>query len=176
MNITYTIKKTSIGFILLANIEDNIIWLSLGDDKNILLTEFNEHYNKENAIQYLEENSIIFPPILKYTLDTIICYLSNDKTSALALQSIPLKMTGTTFQIMVWNAIKTISIGKTVSYSQLAKKIGKPKAVRAVASVCAKNVIGLLIPCHRVIKSNGETSQYRWGMEKKKDLLKLESL
>jgi AraC family transcriptional regulator of adaptative response/methylated-DNA-[protein]-cysteine methyltransferase len=71
----------------------------------------------------------------------------------------------------VWDKLRKIPYGETLSYSQVAEKIGNKKAVRAVASACAKNRVALVIPCHRVIGSNGKMSGYRWGIERKKKLL-----
>jgi O-6-methylguanine DNA methyltransferase len=81
---------------------------------------------------------------------------------------------GTDFQKKVWNALLKIPKGKTVTYSELAKKIGAPKAVRAVASAVAKNKIALLIPCHRVVPKTGGTGKYRWGTNRKKKILESE--
>lgn len=82
--------------------------------------------------------------------------------------------TGTNFQQQVWKALLTIPKGQTRTYSQIACQIGKPKAVRAVASAIAANTLYYQIPCHRVIRSNGQIGEYRWGSELKAELLKLE--
>lgn len=81
---------------------------------------------------------------------------------------------GTDFQKKVWNALLKIPKGKTVTYSELAKKIGAPKAVRAVASAVAKNKIALLIPCHRVVPKTGGVGKYRWGSERKRMIIHAE--
>lgn len=81
---------------------------------------------------------------------------------------------GTPLQIKVWQTLGKIPMGKTVSYQELANMVGKPKAVRAVASAVAKNRIALLVPCHRVIRSDGSLGQYRWGGALKKQLLNFE--
>jgi AraC family transcriptional regulator, regulatory protein of adaptative response / methylated-DNA-[protein]-cysteine methyltransferase len=88
---------------------------------------------------------------------------------------LPLDVRGTVFQQQVWNALQSIPLGETVSYGEVAERIGKPKAVRAVATACASNVIALAIPCHRVVRVNGELSGYRWGVERKRALLDAES-
>jgi AraC family transcriptional regulator, regulatory protein of adaptative response / methylated-DNA-[protein]-cysteine methyltransferase len=87
---------------------------------------------------------------------------------------LPLDVRGTAFQQQVWKALQDIPSGQTVSYSDVAQSIGKPKAVRAVASACASNVLAVAIPCHRVVRSNGELSGYRWGIERKRSLLNTE--
>jgi O-6-methylguanine DNA methyltransferase len=88
---------------------------------------------------------------------------------------VPFVLTGTDFQITVWKEIMNVPCGQTISYSELAKRIGKPKAVRAVATACGKNKLAILIPCHRIVGLNGNTGKYFWGPEKKRMLLELES-
>jgi AraC family transcriptional regulator, regulatory protein of adaptative response / methylated-DNA-[protein]-cysteine methyltransferase len=80
----------------------------------------------------------------------------------------------TTFQIQVWQALRQIPIGTTISYSDLATAIGQPTSIRAVASACARNPIALLVPCHRVIPKTGGLGGYRWGVSRKQALLDLE--
>ncbi|MCQ9617845.1 methylated-DNA--[protein]-cysteine S-methyltransferase [Paenalcaligenes niemegkensis] len=88
---------------------------------------------------------------------------------------IELRVVGTPFQQRVWKQLLTIPAGETRSYSELAFLIGKPKAVRAVASACAANRIAVLIPCHRVVRQDGVLSGYRWGLARKNELLRLEN-
>lgn len=88
---------------------------------------------------------------------------------------LPLDIRGTAFQQRVWHALRDIPAGKTVSYSEIAEKIGQPKAVRAVASACAANILAVAIPCHRVVRNNGDLSGYRWGIDRKQALLLKES-
>jgi O-6-methylguanine DNA methyltransferase len=79
--------------------------------------------------------------------------------------------TGTPFQLEVWRALLEIPFGRTISYSQLASRVGRPSAVRAVASAVARNPIAVLIPCHRVIHSDGSIGQYRWGSQRKREMI-----
>ncbi|MGH7991863.1 MAG: methylated-DNA--[protein]-cysteine S-methyltransferase, partial [Limisphaerales bacterium] len=87
---------------------------------------------------------------------------------------LPLDVRGTAFQQRVWKALREIPVGSTLSYSDIAKHIGSPSAVRAVAGACASNQIAIAIPCHRVVRTNGDLSGYRWGVERKRALLTLE--
>jgi AraC family transcriptional regulator, regulatory protein of adaptative response / methylated-DNA-[protein]-cysteine methyltransferase len=87
---------------------------------------------------------------------------------------LPLDVRGTAFQQRVWQALREIPVGSTASYSEIAKRIGRPKAVRAVAQACASNAIAVAIPCHRVLRTDGDLSGYRWGVERKAKLLKRE--
>jgi len=89
--------------------------------------------------------------------------------------NLPLDLLGTPFQVQVWRALLTIPSGETLSYAELAAHLGRPKATRAVASACAKNPIAVLVPCHRVLRGNGELGGYRWGLENKRALLEREA-
>ena len=87
----------------------------------------------------------------------------------------PLDVQGTAFQERVWQALREVPAGSRVSYTDLAERIGAPKAVRAVAMACAANHIAVAIPCHRVVRRDGDISGYRWGVERKQQLLKRET-
>ncbi|WP_336368599.1 methylated-DNA--[protein]-cysteine S-methyltransferase [Marinobacter sp. C2H3] len=97
--------------------------------------------------------------------------LEQDSTDA----SLPLDLRGTPFQQSVWRSLQDIPAGTTVSYASLARKLGKPRAVRAVAGACAANRVAVLVPCHRVVRSDGGLSGYRWGVERKQALLAQEA-
>ncbi len=97
-----------------------------------------------------------------------------DDTVSSAMQKYKLLLKGTEFQLMVWQVLLQIPFGEHVSYQQVADMLGRGTAVRAVSSAIAKNKISLFIPCHRVIKSSGAVHNYRWGVEHKKDLLRIE--
>jgi len=107
---------------------------------------------------------------LQNIADYIIAYLHGKNK----LPKIQLDIQGTDFQQSVWHELLKIPHGTTINYKQLAANVGNPKAIRAVANACASNKIMLFIPCHRVIRENGEISGYRFGVERKKQLLELE--
>jgi AraC family transcriptional regulator of adaptative response/methylated-DNA-[protein]-cysteine methyltransferase len=88
---------------------------------------------------------------------------------------LPLDIRGTAFQQRVWQALREIPVGATVSYTDIAFRIGSPKSVRAVAGACAANTLAVAIPCHRVVRNDGSLSGYRWGIERKAELLRRES-
>ena len=88
---------------------------------------------------------------------------------------LPLDVQGTAFQERVWRALRRIPAGATVTYREIARRIGAPRAVRAVAQACASNVLAVAIPCHRVVRSDGALSGYRWGVERKRALLSREA-
>jgi len=82
---------------------------------------------------------------------------------------------GTVFQTKIWQVLRTIPLGSTLSYQQFANKLGMPTATRAVASACGKNRLALLVPCHRIVRADGGLGGYRWGIERKQRILELES-
>ena len=88
---------------------------------------------------------------------------------------LPLDLRGTAFQQRVWQALREIPVGQTASYAEIAQRIGSPKAVRGVAQACAANALAVAIPCHRVVRSDGALSGYRWGVERKRALLEREN-
>ena len=88
---------------------------------------------------------------------------------------LPLDVQGTAFQERVWRALRRIPAGATVTYREIARRIGAPRAVRAVAQACASNALAVAIPCHRVVRSDGALSGYRWGVERKRALLSREA-
>jgi AraC family transcriptional regulator of adaptative response/methylated-DNA-[protein]-cysteine methyltransferase len=131
----------------------------------------------DNPISTLEQLQKTFPSAFLQGADTTF-----DATVAKIVglvehsnpTTIPLDARGTVFQKKVWDALQHIPLGQTWSYQQLADHIKMPSSVRAVANACAKNNIALLVPCHRVVRSNGDLSGYRWGVERKASLLKNE--
>jgi len=88
---------------------------------------------------------------------------------------LPLDVRGTAFQQRVWQALRNIPAGSTATYAEIARRIGRPKAVRAVAQACATNAVAVAIPCHRVVRTDGAPSGYRWGVERKRALLAREA-
>jgi len=88
---------------------------------------------------------------------------------------LPLDIRGTAFQQRVWQALREIPVGETVSYAEIARRVGEPKSVRAVAQACGANNLAVVIPCHRVVKNDGALSGYRWGVERKRALIEKEA-
>jgi len=107
---------------------------------------------------------------LRTAADAILQYLAG-KNKRLIL---PLDLQATAFQMQVWDLLTRIPYGETRSYTEIAEQMGDRKKVRAVASACARNKVAMVIPCHRVIAGNGKLSGYRWGLERKASLLKME--
>ena len=100
-------------------------------------------------------------------MDRVLDHVAGKRESL----DLPLDVVGTAFQRRVWEALRTIPLGSTRSYAEVANSIGEPRAVRAVAQACAKNPTAITVPCHRVVRSDGSLSGYRWGAERKQALL-----
>lgn len=160
--IAYAIDSCDLGKILLARHADGICSVLLADNETALWDELRRNFPQAS----LQGNDA---PAQQW-LTQVIGVIDNPSQSL----DLPLTMSGTAFQQQVWQALREIPAGTTRSYSELAQTLGKPQAVRAVASACAANKIAVLIPCHRVIRSDGALSGYRWGIERKQRLLERE--
>jgi AraC family transcriptional regulator of adaptative response/methylated-DNA-[protein]-cysteine methyltransferase len=158
--IFYTHTSTPLGHMLIAATERGLCAIRFGEART-LLDEFREEFPRAT----LTENA----KVLESYIQAVCRYLEGEQKLML-----PLDVSGTAFQYQVWQVLQKIPYGQTRSYSQVAEAIGNPKAVRAVATACASNPVALAIPCHRVVRSNGELSGYRWGVEKKQKLLEQE--
>lgn len=162
--INFAIKECSLGFLLVAASKKGICAIFLGDDKVELQKELQRRFPQAELI---EDHKILQPQMVE-----IINFIDKPKANC----DLALDFQGTVFQERVWQALRKIPLGTTVSYSDIARKIGLPKAIRAVANACAGNHIAILIPCHRVVKSDGSLSGYRWGVERKRILLQREQI
>jgi AraC family transcriptional regulator of adaptative response/methylated-DNA-[protein]-cysteine methyltransferase len=114
-------------------------------------------------------------PALAGLVDAAVETVCGQTNSTKELAPPQVDLRGTTFQLRVWQALRAIPRGETRSYSQLARELGEPKAVRAVARACATNRVALVVPCHRVVGASGALTGYRWGVERKRQLLQAES-
>ncbi len=165
MELHYAIGDCSLGKLLVASNGKGVCAVLLGDDRDVLLSDLNRRFRATDK----QESTNRIAPLLTQVADHIRQPGSNHPTIKLDPQ-------GTPFQQQVWSALRQIPAGKTVSYQVLAERIGSPRAVRAVAGACAANPIAVLIPCHRVLRSDGGLSGYRWGVERKRALLEAESI
>ncbi len=129
--------------------------------------ELDEWAKKKLPTYQIIENEEMMRPYIS----TLVAYFEGDSTSF----SVPLDLQGTSFQQQVWAKLLAIPYGETVSYSTIAESMGKPKAVRAVATAIAANPVVIVIPCHRVVGKNGKLTGYRGGLEMKRALLTLEN-
>lgn len=174
-SVYYASITTNIGTVLVATFDDQIYTILLGDTQKEPLQDLRDYTAKHlpdaKVVKAEKNNTLVYD-----TLATLKEFLSAPSKGVYKkLQALPLYVEGTEFQKKVWKDVKTIPVGSTRSYSEIAQHIGSPKAVRAVASACAHNRHGIVIPCHRVLRSDGGISGYRWGVERKLKIIDLEA-
>ncbi|MDI5935693.1 bifunctional DNA-binding transcriptional regulator/O6-methylguanine-DNA methyltransferase Ada [Halomonas kalidii] len=162
MEIRFALGECSLGNILVATSEKGICAISLGSDPERLLQEFQERFANADLVPGGKDFDAWVARVVGFV-----------EAPGVGL-SLPLDIRGTAFQQRVWQALTEIPVGTTISYAELAERVGSPRAVRAVARACASNTIALAIPCHRVVRSDGALSGYRWGVERKRALLERE--
>ena len=154
-----TISESSIGLVLVAQSEKGVTAVLLGDDRDALRTDLQSRF----------PNAVLTDHVATWNERTIevieLVESSRQEISA------PLDMRGSEFQRSVWRALQEIPAGTTASYSEVASRIGRPGAERAVAAACASNHLAVVVPCHRVVRSDGQLSGYRWGVDRKRLLL-----
>lgn len=159
MKINYTIVNSRLGKLMVAATEKGICAVSFGDTSDELKKEL-EHEFFAASIEKDDTK-------LKEAVRAILKSLDGEKT----ILTLPLDLRASAFQMRVWSELRKIPYGETRSYGQIAASLGNPKAFRAVARACATNPVALVNPCHRVIASDGKVSGYRWGVERKQQLL-----
>lgn len=157
---------TSLGTALLGLSANGICALFLGDDATALSMTLRKRFPRRSVyVEPCEQSSV------QEEFNRVRALIDNPGRSP----ALVLDVQGTEFQQEVWSVLRGIPAGETLTYAQVAQRLNKPRAVRAVASACAANRIAVLIPCHRVIRSDGGLSGYRWGVERKRALLARES-
>lgn len=160
--IRFAVDRCSLGAILVAATDRGVCAIEFGDDADGLVDAFKVRFANarldpgDDGFQRMVARVIAFVEAPGHGLD------------------LPLDIRGTIFQRRVWQAIRDIPSGTTASYTEIARRIGQPNAVRAVARACASNAIAVAIPCHRVVASNGSLAGYRWGLERKSTLIERE--
>ena len=160
--IEFAIGESSLGAILVARRQRGVCAISLGDDADALLRELQDRFPRAELIGG--------DPSFEALVAQVVGLIEQPNLGI----DLPLDVRGTAFQQRVWQALRQIPAGETASYAQIAQRIGSPKSVRAVAHACASNTLAVAIPCHRVVRSDGALSGYRWGVERKRELLSRE--
>ena len=158
----FAIGQSSLGAILVASSQKGVACILLGDDPEALVRELQDRFRQARLIGGDAQYEALVAQVVGLV-----------EAPQLGLD-LPLDVRGTAFQQRVWQALRDIPPGQTRTYSQVAHKIGAPTASRAVASACAANPLAIAIPCHRVVRSDGSLSGYRWGIDRKQALLDLE--
>ena len=162
MDIRYTVVPCRLGQLLVAATDVGICKISLGDDETRLAAGLEAEFPSATIVR--DETG------LQAWVAMLIEYIEQDRK----VLDLPLDIQATAFQRKVWEFLRTIPYGDTRSYGEIARALGQPTASRAVATACASNQVAMVIPCHRVVRSNGELSGYRWGVERKQALLEHE--
>ena len=157
--IEFSTIETDFAVILVARSERGVCSILLGDTAAELYADL----QKRQPHAHLRKNDAALAADIRNVTDFLAQPLTPFK--------LQLDIQGTDFQQAVWAVVQTIAVGETLSYSDIAQRLHKPKAVRAVANACARNPLALVIPCHRVLRADGGISGYRWGVERKRALL-----
>jgi AraC family transcriptional regulator of adaptative response/methylated-DNA-[protein]-cysteine methyltransferase len=137
--------------------------VSFGDDPECLEADLRDRFSSAEIAQGGHAFERWFDQVLEYV------------EAPRGSLDLPLDIRGTAFQRRVWSALKQLPAGATATYGDIAARIGRPNAARAVAGACAANPLALAIPCHRVVRADGQLGGYRWGLERKRELLQRES-
>ncbi|MFO1125464.1 MAG: bifunctional DNA-binding transcriptional regulator/O6-methylguanine-DNA methyltransferase Ada [Methylocystis sp.] len=160
--IRFAIGQSSLGAVLVAASAKGVCAISLGDDPEELLRDLQNRFPHATLIGADE------------AFERYVAAAIGMVERPQSRFELPLDMRGTAFQQRVWAALREIPAGKTASYAEIARRIGAPKATRAVAQACAANPVSVAVPCHRVVRSDGTLSGYYWGVERKRELLQRE--
>jgi AraC family transcriptional regulator of adaptative response/methylated-DNA-[protein]-cysteine methyltransferase len=161
--IRFATGECSLGVILVAASGRGVCAIMLGDDRNALARDLHNRFPNARLIGGDREFGRLVAKVVAFV-----------EAPHIGLD-LPLDIRGTAFQQRVWRALREIPAGSTATYTEIAKRIGAPRSVRAVAQACAANSLAVAIPCHRVVRSDGALSGYRWGVERKRALLRKES-
>ena len=157
--IRFAIGATTLGAILVASTTKGVAAILLGDDPDVLVRNLQDRFPRATLIGADADYEAIVAKVVGLV-----------EAPQLGLD-LPLDVRGTAFQQRVWQALREIPVGQTLSYADVAKRIGVPSATRAVAGACAANKLAIAIPCHRVVRTDGDLSGYAWGVERKRAIL-----
>jgi AraC family transcriptional regulator of adaptative response/methylated-DNA-[protein]-cysteine methyltransferase len=161
--IRVAIGACSLGSVLVAATEKGVCAITLGDDPEALLNDLQDRFRNAEIVGGDKD--------FEATVASVIQLVESPNQGP---GNLPLDLRGTAFQERVWQALRAIPPGSTATYSDIAARIGRPAAVRAVASACGANPVAVAVPCHRVVRIGGSLSGYRWGIERKRALLERE--
>ena len=161
--IRFAVGECSLGAVLVAATDKGVCAILLGDDPDVLLRDLQDRFPRAELLGG--------DPAFEQTVAAVVGLVETPAQGT----GLPLDIRGTAFQQRVWEALRTIPAGRTASYADIAAAIGQKAAVRAVARACASNALAVAIPCHRVVRSDGALSGYRWGLERKRALLAREA-
>ena len=160
--IRFATAQSCLGVVLVAESEIGICAIMLGDEPNLMVESFKDQFPHAALIGG------------DAAFDARVAQVVGLIEAPRASFNLPLDIQGTAFQRRVWEALRQIPCGETLTYTELAARIGAPRSVRAVARACATNALAIAIPCHRIVRSDGSLAGYRWGIARKRALLERE--
>ena len=163
VDIRFAVGQCSLGAVLAARTARGVCAILLGDDPDTLVRELQDRFPRARLIGA--------DPAFEAEVAAIVGFVEAPRLGI----DLPLDVQGTAFQQRVWRALQAVPPGRTASYAEIARAIGAPGAVRAVGSACGANLVAVAIPCHRVVRTDGGLSGYRWGVERKRALLEREA-
>jgi AraC family transcriptional regulator, regulatory protein of adaptative response / methylated-DNA-[protein]-cysteine methyltransferase len=166
ISVRYTTLKTALGQLLVAATERGVCKISIGDDETVLVADLRKEFSRA-TITRVDAGRDEWLAAIVSRIDKELRGDSSGAKTPLP----PIDIRATAFQWRVWQALQHIPRGETRSYSDIADEIGEPLAVRAVANACGRNRLAVVVPCHRVIREDGSLGGYRWGLERKRELL-----
>lgn len=164
--IAYASRETALGALLMAATERGVAFVQFGEDPEALLDQLRREFPNATLVASDAQEAP--------ELDVWITALDAHLAGGAPRPELPLDLRGTAFQMKVWRFLLSVREGDVISYGELASGIDQPGAARAVASACAANRIAILVPCHRVLRGDGNLGGYRWGLERKRALLAAE--
>jgi AraC family transcriptional regulator of adaptative response/methylated-DNA-[protein]-cysteine methyltransferase len=161
--VKFAVGQTSLGAILVASSKKGVVAIVLGNDPDELIRNLQDRFPKAHLIGADRDYEALVARVVGFV-----------EMPEIGLD-LPIDVRGTVFQQRVWRALQEIPAGETVSYAEVARRIGAPNAIRAVAGACAANGLAIAIPCHRVVRNDGSLAGYAWGVERKRALIGRES-
>ncbi len=161
--IRYALSRSMLGRMLVARTDRGICYAAFGDEPRALERALRGRFM---GVRIERDDTGLKDAV--QTVTRMLCCADDDVRPALDLR-------GTPFQLEVWKLLRTIPPGRKATYTELARKMGRPRAVRAVANACAANPVAVVVPCHRVVRSDGGLGGYYWGLERKRRLLQWEA-
>jgi AraC family transcriptional regulator of adaptative response/methylated-DNA-[protein]-cysteine methyltransferase len=161
--IRFAIGEASLGAVLVAATDKGVCAIMLGDDPDVLARELQDRFPRAELVGG--------DRVFERTVARVVGLIEAPGQRL----DLPLDIRGTAFQERVWQALRAIPPGRTATYAEIARAVGQPKAARAVAQACGANPLAVAIPCHRVVRADGDLSGYRWGVERKRELIAREA-
>ena len=162
-NIGYSIIDSILGRLLVAGTRHGLCFAALGDSDRAIISELRGDY----PIALIQRDDALAGEWARV--------IANNFVDGSSILNLPLDIRGTPFQRSVWDQLRAIPRGETRSYTEIARRIGRPRAIRAVGTANGANPVAIVIPCHRALRASGHLGGYRWGLERKRRLLELEA-